>query len=67
MIFRDEHQNERATRMIEEMQSNKTDQTELIKTRQLQLDVSDAERLFSNPVIIQNARKGSIIALQVCI
>ena len=66
MIFRDEHQNERATKMIEEMQSNKSDQTELIKTRQLQLDVSDAERLFTNSTIIQNARKGSIIALQVC-
>ena len=66
LIFKDEiFQIERAARFIEEMQSNKADQTELIKTRELFLEYSDAERLFSDPTISQNCIKGSMIALQV--
>ena len=65
MIFKDENQNERASKIIQGMQSNHTDQTELIKTRHVNLDCSDAERLFADPTISQNARNGPIIALQV--
>lgn len=65
MVFKDELQNERAAKIIEKMMENKAEQTELIKTRSLLLDPSDAERLFGSQDIRQNAVRGQIIALQV--
>ena len=65
MIFKDDYQNERTTKMIEQMQSNQSNQTELIKTRELSLDASDAERIFNDQTIVQNVRNGPIIVLQV--
>lgn len=65
MIFNDDLQNERAVKIIEYMMNNKADQIELIKSRKMNLDPSDAERLFGSQDIRQNAIRGQIIALQV--
>lgn len=64
MIFHDEVQSERAKKIIESLKSN-TDQLELVKSRKLTLDASDAERLFSNISIRQNSMKGPLIGLQI--
>eukprot|EP00093_Oithona_nana_P006571 06571.XXX_150307_151858_1 [CDS] Oithona nana genome sequencing. len=64
MIFHDEVQNERAKKIVESLKDN-TDQLELVKSRKLTLDASDAERLFSNISIRQNSMKGPLIGLQI--
>ncbi len=43
---------------------NKADQIELVKARCVTLDESDAQRLFTTQTIFDNAKRGSIIALQ---
>ena len=65
LIFKHELQLERSARMIEEMRANKAEQIELVKTRQISFDFSDAERLFGSEIIRQNVSKGPLIALQV--
>ena len=66
MIFKDDLQDERAFKMVSDMNTHQPDQIELVRSRELILDSCDVDRLFpGNSIISHYSTKGPIIALQV--